>query len=325
MQLHTFADRTTLLLALFAGLVLVFFSLSTNQEYYTFPAYLPLLLLTAVALTSAERNQTGAPHDETAQRVLLWCHMALLVLGLLAAVALGFGLWSNRHLPAAPNVGDLLAHRGVGNYTLSMSRFFDLTGASFSALRLPASLACVAFALGPVISLILRRRGRAVASTVALGLMSTLFFVAAHLALERFGPMLSSANFARTIEQLERTGAASPDSEVLIYGDQAFGSSIPFYLRHRVELVDGRSTSMLFGSTFPDVPPVFITHEQLLSNWGRGPRKLLFVPLEQRAEVDELLGSRQIILYESSGKGARDGSAASTGESGGWDGQRFTA
>src|SRR5580704_629390 len=52
----TYSQRTTLLLSLFAALVLVFFSLSTNQEYYTFPAYLPLLVLIAAALTHAEKT-----------------------------------------------------------------------------------------------------------------------------------------------------------------------------------------------------------------------------------------------------------------------------
>ena len=40
-------SRTHWLLSLYAGFMLVFFSISTNQEYYTFPAYLPLLMLTA--------------------------------------------------------------------------------------------------------------------------------------------------------------------------------------------------------------------------------------------------------------------------------------
>jgi hypothetical protein len=59
---------------------------------------------------------------------------------------------------------------------------------------------------------------------------------------------------------------------------------------------------MLFGSLFPDAPPLFLTSGDLLAQWGRGPRKILFVPLEQRDTVDHLLGSRQILLDETSGK-----------------------
>src|ERR1700726_1834761 len=42
-----FASRTRLLCWIWAGVVLIFFAVSTNQEYYTFPAYLALLLLLA--------------------------------------------------------------------------------------------------------------------------------------------------------------------------------------------------------------------------------------------------------------------------------------
>jgi hypothetical protein len=140
------------------------------------------------------------------------------------------------------------------------------------------------------------------AATLSIGLTFAIFLLAAHLALNRFGPMLSSAEFAQKIQQLRDSGAAAPDSQVLLYGDQAFGSSIPFYLHRRVLLVDGRTTSMYFGSTFPDAPPIFLTHEQLLASWGTGPRKLLFIPMERREEVNALLGSRQILLLERSGK-----------------------
>ena len=114
--------------------------------------------------------------------------------------------------------------------------------------------------------------------------------------------MLSSRDFASTIQHLEADHSIAPDSQVMLFGDQAYGSSIPFYLGHHVSLVDGRSTSMLFGSLFPDAPHIFLTSQDLLAQWGRGPRKILFVPLEKRDDVDRLLGPHQILLKETSGK-----------------------
>ena len=67
-------------------------------------------------------------------------------------------------------------------------------------------------------------------------------------------------------------------------------------------LVEGRSTSMLFGSTFPDAPPIFLTAQDLANTWGKGDRKILFVPIEKRDEVDRLLGNNKLLLKESSGK-----------------------
>ena len=174
-----------------------------------------------------------------------------------------------------------------------MSHFFDLTAASFAALRLPAAIALTAFAIGPAVALLLR--GKLQPALITVALTSAAFLLAAHIALVRFTPMLSSQNFAATLQSF------GPDTQVLLYGDQAYGSSIPFYLHRQVQLVDGRSTSMLFGSTFPDAPPIFLTPQQLAATWGTGPRKLLFVPAEKRDEVANLL-THTVLLQETSGK-----------------------
>ena len=292
-------QRSILLLSMFAGIVMLFFSLSTNQEYYTFPAYLPLLLLIAATITRAEQTYTSNPD---ARRWVTFAHAAFAGLGFLFAVALCYGLWASRHLPFVPDIGDLLARRGVGDYTLSMSHVFDLTGESFAALRAPATLAALAFALGPAIAWWLRVQRRHLAATTAIALTSAVFLFAAHLAFVRFGPMLSSEDLAAKILELEDDKLVSRENRVMLYGDQAYGSSIPFYLGEHVELVNARSTSMLFGSTFKDCPPVFLSDEDLLSEWGTGERKLLFVPAEKRDEVDHLLGKKQVLIEETSGK-----------------------
>jgi len=303
-----FGQRTTLLLGLFSVLVLVFFSLSTNQEYYTFPAYLPLLMLLAAALARAEVTYDA---DKSARRWIAFAHAAFTFIGIAIAAALAYGLYTSRNLAFVPDIGELLAHRGVGDYTLSMSSLFDLTGPSFAALRLPASLALAAFAIGPAVAWAFRTKlipahDRHLAATTSIVLTAAVFLIAAHIALIRFAPMLSSQDMAAKIQQLEVSGAISRDNTFLLYGDQAYGSSIPFYLNRPLDrptlLVDGRSSSMLFGSTFPDAQPLFLTPAQLLAQWGSGPPKLLFVPLNRRDEVDRLLGPRAILLQETSGK-----------------------
>jgi 4-amino-4-deoxy-L-arabinose transferase-like glycosyltransferase len=287
----SFGEDTVLLLGIFCAVVLVFFSLSTNQEYYTFPVYLPLLMLLAAGLARS-----------SSARLLSFCFGLFAALGLAAAAVLAWGLWTSRRLPFVPDIGSVLAHRSVGGYTLSMSHFFDLTGPSFAALRLPAALAAVALTLGPLTAWLLHNRRHTQAAFAVVALTSAAFLIAAHIALVRFAPMLSSYDFAQVIASLEAEHRVEPGAEVLIYGDQAFGSSIPFYLGRQVELVDGRSTSMLFGSTFADAPSIFLTGQQLDTQWGAGARKLLFVPLEQRDAVNRLLGDRAVLLYEESGK-----------------------
>ncbi len=93
-----------------------------------------------------------------------------------------------------------------------------------------------------------------------------------------------------------------PQDRVLIYGDQSFGSSLVFYLRHPVELVNGRSTSMWFGSTFPDAPHIFLDDADLVRLWNSGTRVFLFVPDFELKKVDEVLGSNKLVYASSSGK-----------------------
>ena len=298
-SLGTARGRTALLLSIYSVLILVFFSLSTNQEYYTFPAYLPLLLLIAAAISRAEQTFS---QDNTARHWITFAHVAFTIIGAAIAVALLAGLWSSRHLAFVPDIGDLLAHRNVGNETLSMSHFFDLTGPSFAALRLPSVLAALAFATGPAIAWHLRQQRRHVGSTITVAITATVFLVAAHVAFVRFSPMLSSWNFAKVIKAHRSSGTIEPGTRVMLFGDQAYGSSIPFYLGQTVDLVDGRSSSMLFGSSFPDAPPIFLTAQDLRAQWGHGTRILLFIPLERRDDAARLLPSDKILLFESSGK-----------------------
>ncbi len=284
-----FAARTRLLCWIWAGLVLVFFAVSTNQEYYTFPAYLPLLLLLADAVARDEEQESG-------RHYLLSSAGAVVIVGLLAGGALLAGLWYSRYMPYAPDIGTVLARHNMAEDTLSMSHALDLSAESFAALRLPAILAVLALILAPLLSLGLRWRRRSYHATWALAAGMALLLFAAHIALVRFGPYMSSKALAQKIAAQKK-----PGDEVMIYGDQAFGSSLLFYLRQPIALVNGRTTSMWFGSTFPDAPKIFLSDSDLLQKWNANGRVFLFVPAYEKRRVDKLL-PRKYVVAEISGK-----------------------
>lgn len=283
-----FRARTMLLLGLYAAFILLFFSLSTNQEYYTWPAYFPLLVLTAGSLSLLE-----GPDGRGGNRWLTAAHICFAAIGVSAALALAYGLWSSRHLPFVPDIGTLLAHRGVGDYSLAMSHFFDLTGPSFAALRLPAGIAMVVLLAGPLLALRLRLRGYGLEATTSVALTMAAFLVTAHIALVRFEPLLSSRAMADVINSSIR-----PGDELLVYGDQSNASSVIFYTHRQALLVNGRSSSMIWGSFYPDAPHVFLTDAELLRMWqsapGSGQRLFLCVPPEFDAHVRGLLGSGHV-------------------------------
>ena len=292
-----FSARSRVLLGCYAAFILIFFSISTNQEYYTFPAYLPLILLTAAALARLEWQDIANRADRLAIRWLTVGNALFMAVGLVSAALLGYGLWSSRHLPFVPDIGELLAHRDVGGYSLSMSHFFDLTGPSFAALRLPAILAAITLLLGPSTALWLRARRQHLRATFTTAMTAAMFLVAAHIAYVRFAPMLSSRSIANTINRI-----AGPQDVLMLYGDQSYGSSVIFYTRRQAYLVDGRSSSMIWGSYYPDAPKIFLTDRQLLEMWGKGPRKFLFVPPDYSEHVDALLHGRFWLVQELSGK-----------------------
>jgi 4-amino-4-deoxy-L-arabinose transferase-like glycosyltransferase len=282
-----FASRTRLLYWILAGVVLIFFAISTNQEYYTFPAYLPLLILLADGVMQCERAECG--RIERAG----WLTSSagfLAAIGLTASAMLMVGLWQSRFLPFEPDIGRLLSQQDTNAYTLSTSHVLDLSYASFAALRLPAALAAVALLVAPLASFILRLRRRHYAATCALAAGLAVFLVAAHIALGRFGPYLSSKQLAQEI-----AARARPEDKVMIYGDQAYGSSLLFYLKRPIELVDGRTTSMWFGSTFADAPKIYLSDADLRQEWAESGRVFLFVPPHQVMKVDQLLPEKFVV------------------------------
>lgn len=279
-----FAGKTRLLCTIYAAVILVFFAFSTNQEYYTYPVYLPLLILIAGSLARAEEEEESDPSDWI-NRWVHGAHVVLAVIGVAVALALIAGLWSSRFLPFQPDIGVALAKRGIGNYTLSMSHFFDLTGESFAALRLPAIIAAIAMLTGPIDSYRMRRANSQRGATTWIVLTMAAFLFAAHIALGRFDSYLSSKQIA-----LELNKVMKPEDELMIYGDQAFGSSLLFYTGRPIMLVNGRSTSMRFGSTFPDAPKRFLDGEQAAERWCSSERRVfVFIPSDRLEEASRAL------------------------------------
>jgi 4-amino-4-deoxy-L-arabinose transferase-like glycosyltransferase len=297
-----FRVRTIWLLSLFSAWTLIFFSISSNQEYYTFPVWTPFFILMAGVLAGIEEQR--GPEGDLDGRPLLstsWltgAQAVFAVIGVLSAAVLAWGLWDSRNLPYVSDIGTLLAHRGVGDYTLSMSHFFDLTGASFAALRLPAALAAVTLLIGPTVGWLLRLKGRHFAATISLGITLSVFLVAAHIAFARFDPMLGSKRLADVILQ-----KGAPSDTFIIYGDQSDAASVIFYthqfLGGRPALLvyprcgqHGEGSTLLWGSCYPDAPDIFLSDESLSKMWGTGERKWIFAQDVNQAKVEQLLAGR---------------------------------
>ena len=128
------AGKTRLLALCWTGFMLVFFSFSTTQEYYSMPCYPALALLLGSAMAG------GGAWVRRGTR-------ALAVIAACAAIAVFALIFIVRNTPAPGDISAALGHH-PGAYTLSLGHMEDLTIQSFAYLRLPLFVAGIAFLIG---------------------------------------------------------------------------------------------------------------------------------------------------------------------------------
>jgi hypothetical protein len=286
------AQQTRLLLFIWAGLILFFFSLTSGSrmEYYSFGAWPAIAILLGLGLARAE---------ETQDRWLPRLQTVLAVTGILMALCLGYFVWSSLPVASTGDISSLIQYHDLSTYRLSMAHILDLTPEAFADLRGPAILALLSFLAGCVGSWLWRRRGKALTANLLLALAMAVFFFAANWAFRKFEPRLSSRQMANAILPYLR-----PQDQIIQYGDFNMGSSIPYYTHRHVWIFNGRVGSNLeFGSNYPDVPPTFLDDQQFPALWSSSNRVFLFVPEEYRkAALARLPPDSSYLLKQSGGK-----------------------
>lgn len=258
---------------LWAALILVFFNISTSQEYYTFPVYAPLALLLGAAFTKAEESAQ-------AQRYLLWAQGALAFVALIAASVLGALVWKARNIQPTGDLSDLLnqAPSDAEQYTLSLGHFFDLTTSAFAELRVPAIGAAISLGVGFLLAFLFRWRKRHALAAAAMFVTMGAMFVCANLAQQKFDPVLSSRALADEIQK-----RWEPNAKIVFNGEYETGSSIAFYTNKQVLLLNGKVTGMAFGSTYPDAPKIFLEAEDVRRLW-QGSERIFFFTEDSKKE-----------------------------------------
>jgi 4-amino-4-deoxy-L-arabinose transferase-like glycosyltransferase len=254
-------DQLRLFVWLWALVVIVFFSFSTRQEYYTFPAFPALALLAGAGLARGEMEKS---RWVTAGQGLL------AFLGGVVGAALGYLLWLSRNVAPPADISQALTHNPE-NYKLALGHMSDLTVEAFAVLRTPAAGAATSLSIGFVLAFILRRKQRAIQAGLLTAVTVACFIYFAHMALGVFDPYLSSRPLAEAIKQ-----RLAPGDLVVINGEYQGGSSIGFYLPQKVLILNGLMTGLQFGSTFPDAPPVFLGDGEIAQLWSGERRVFLF-------------------------------------------------
>jgi 4-amino-4-deoxy-L-arabinose transferase-like glycosyltransferase len=271
------ASKMRLLALIWIGFVLVFFSLSTTQEYYSLPIYPALAVLLGSDLAARERYPRAA-------KIVLAS-----VLGVCLGAIAFLLVWTAK----TPTPGDISTAltQNPDAYTLSLGHMSDLTLQAFAYLRVPLAVAGVGLLIGFVGLLRARRTGAAVAM---LAVMMVVFVQAARLALVSFDPYLGSKPLADALMRSE--------PGMLIEGDAYYAfSSVFFYTDKTALLWNGRSNNLEYGSYAPNAVQVFIDDAKLKALWSGDQRTYLLVYGTDMPHVKELVGQRLHVVAESGG------------------------
>ena len=272
------AGQTRLLALCWVGFILIFFTFSTTQEYYSMPCYPALALLLGSALAA-----DGA--------WVRWGTRMLTVIAGCAALAGITLLFLSRGLPAPGDISAALT-ANPGAYKLSLGHMEDLTLASFAYLRLPLAMAVLAFLIGVAgtFKAAVRR------ATISAALMMVLFFHAARVAMVAFDPYLSSRPLAEAIQK-------APAGTLIVDHHYYTFSSVFFYTNRSALLLNGRYMNLEYGAYAPGVPDVFIDDAHFRELWLRPETAYIVVNDSAVPRLETLVGHEQLnIVKESGGK-----------------------
>jgi 4-amino-4-deoxy-L-arabinose transferase-like glycosyltransferase len=270
------AGQTRLLALCWTGFILVFFTFSTTQEYYSMPCYPALALLLGSAMATECKWIRGGT------RVL----GGIAALAALATISIAFAV---RNLPTPGDISSALSQHPSA-YTLSLGHMLDLTADSFAYLRLPLYVAGAAFLLGAVGNL----RWSGIRAFLASGVMMVLFFHAARLALVVFDPYLSSRPLAEAFR-------SAPPGKLIVDHHYYSFSSVIFYTNQNPFLLNGKFNNLEYGAAAPGVPDVFIDDGRLKTLWFESQRYYLIAKSDQLPRFDDLLGGGNFQVIATSG------------------------
>ncbi len=282
-------QRANLFFALWALVIVAFFSFSTRQEYYTIPAIPALALLVGGWLA----KESDAPPDSAVRRAGRISSAVLLAIVAIGSVVGVILLISSRAPAPGTDLADLLK-KNPQDYDLALGHFLDLTPQALGAFRPPLFGAVISLLLGSGLNWSLRRRGRPSQGNVALAVMMVGLLACVHSAFVTFSPILSSHQLAVAIQHHYQ-----PGDIIVVDGEYHEASTLNFYTGVPLRVLHEPSGNLWYGSKFPDAPHVFETEASLADLWA-GPSEVFLWTTQENPK--ELRGGEKYELARSGGK-----------------------
>ena len=270
------AGRARLIALCWIGFLMIFFTFSTTQEYYSMPAYPAIALLLGCAMAAGG----------------IWIQRGTRVLCVVSAIAAAVAITCLILVRNAPTPGDIsvaLTQR-LKFYTLSLSHMEDLNLHALAYLRVPLALAALSFVIAAIGSF----RAPAQRAFLSATLMMVIFFHAARLAMVTFDPYMSSRPLAEALKR-------SPEGTLIVDHHYYTFSSIFFYADRDALMLNARFNNVEYGSYAPGAPKVFISDFDLVDLWKKPERYYLVAKQPQLSRLDSLVGKDNLNVVASSG------------------------
>ncbi|HUO14847.1 MAG TPA: glycosyltransferase family 39 protein, partial [Verrucomicrobiae bacterium] len=267
--------KANLLFFLWPMVILVFFSFSTRQEYYTIPALPGVALLAGGWLAreaSAEANESDRRGGRISSLVLMILCCAGAIIGLLL-------FFATKQPPSGVDLADLLK-KNPQDYNFSLGHLLDFTPEALGVFRGPLLGACLSLLAGTILNWWLRRRGKPAWANAAIALMMVALLACVHVSYARFSPILSSHDLAVAIQKEYRPGDA-----IVIDGQYSDASTLNFYDRVQVLVLHPPSGNLWYGAKFPDAPHIFETQQTFDILWAGPERVFLWTDQDDPKEL----------------------------------------
>lgn len=282
-------QRARLLFLLWTMVILLFFSFSTRQEYYTIPALPGVALLVGDWLGRESESDDATSERRAGRRSSL----VLMVVGIISAAIGLVLLWQTHPPPAGVDLAELLK-KNPQDYDFSLGHVLDFTPQALGVFRGPLLGASLSLLFGTALNWWMRRRGRVAWGNAALSLMMVGLLTCVHTSFARFSPILSSYDLAVAIEKEYR-----PGDLIVVDGEYHQASTLNFYTRIPLRVLHAPSGNLWYGEKFPDAPHVFETPQSFAVLWAGASRVFLWTDQD---DPKELFGMPHFLLARKGGK-----------------------
>ena len=272
--------QAQVLLTIWLIVTALFFSFWNRHEFSAIAAQPALAILAASWLTADEDTPSRLG------RIFAWIFFISGIAKAIVAVYLAF----RAPFPGFSADIGLLLHLHPQQHKLFFGYLRDLTFDSMGAFRIPLLIVAAALAVGVTANLVFRLKGKARLANCFLAGMMAFILIAAHIALNTFSPVISSAVLAEAI----KPEVGSSDA-VVIQGRYENASALGFYLERRILILSTPAGDLAPGSLSSDAPPVFIDQNALAKLWNGPGRVFLWSAPES---VPELPGETYVVARD---------------------------